>query len=190
MVVESYWFAFPVLNEANKQKGKRSKMTTTKLSVCFLTLAALAATAAIKPTALTGAWRVTEVRTTGPNAATNSNPQPGLYIFTGNHYSTIMIQGQGPRPELGDGAQAGDKATADQLRALWGPLTANSGTYEISGGNVTFHAAVAKNPGVMAAGNASVSSFKIEKDKLTLVTVRTGRGPVGNPTTTTLTRVE
>ncbi len=36
---------------------------------------------------LEGAWRVTEVVTTGPLGRTLSSPQPGLLLFTGGYYS-------------------------------------------------------------------------------------------------------
>jgi hypothetical protein len=159
-----------------------------KLSICFFALAVLVATAKMKPTSLTGTWRVTELKTTGPNAGTNSNPQPGLLIFTGNHYSLMTINSQTPRPAIA--LQDLANATAAQLQASWGPFTANSGTYEVSGGNLTFRPEVAKNPGAMAPGAANVSSFRIEGNKLTLIQVRNVNGPVANPITTTLTRIE
>jgi len=156
-----------------------------KFSICFLALALLA-TAKMKPTVLTGTWRVTEAKTTGPNASTNSNPQPGLFLFTGNHYSRVTINSQAPRPDIGANVA---NATAAQLLATYGPFT-QSGTYEVSGGNVTCRPEVAKNPGLMAAGSMLVFSFKIEGNKLTLVQVRTQSGTIANPTTTTLTRIE
>ena len=161
----------------------------TKLSVCLLATALLSATATaqLKSTPLTGTWRVTEVKTTGPNARTTSSPQPGLYIFTGNHYSIITVNSDKPRPAL---PQDLAKATAAELRATWDPFTANSGTYEVAGGNVTFRPAVAKNPSVMAPGTSNVSSFKIAGTILTLTQVRNATGSVANPATTTLTRVE
>jgi len=161
----------------------------TKLYACFLALSLVAATASakIKSTALTGTWKVTSVKTTGPNARTVTSPQPGLYVFTGTHYSIMTINSDQPRPLLPTDLT---KATADELRAVYGPFTANSGTYEASGANVTFKPEVAKNPPVMAPGATNVSSFKIEGNTLTLTSVRNQDGPVANPTTTTLTRVE
>jgi hypothetical protein len=159
-----------------------------KLSVRLLAMALLTGTASakLKPTPLTGAWRVTEVKTTGPNARTDSSPQPGLFIFTGTHYSNMTVNSDQPRTALQDQT----KATAAELLAVFGPFTANSGTYEISGGNMTFKPFVAKNPQAMAAGAANVSSFKIQGNTLTLTGVRNANGPVANPTTITLTRIE
>ncbi len=161
----------------------------TKLSPYLLATVLLSATAMaqLKPTPLTGTWSVTEVKTTGPNAQTNSKPQPGLYIFTGDHYSIMTVNSDKPRPAL---PQDQAKATAAELRAAWDPFTANSGSYEIAGGTVTFRPAVAKNPNVMAPGTSNVSTFKITGKTLTLIQVKNTTGPVANPTTTTLTRVE
>jgi hypothetical protein len=52
------------------------------------------------------------------------------------------------RPDIADTS----KATADEVRALWGPLVANAGTYQISGDLITIHPLVAKIPVVMKPG--------------------------------------
>ena len=138
-------------------------------------------------TPLQGVWRVAEVTTTGPNAATNRSPQPGFYIFTGRHYSIVTVNSANPRPDL---PQDTNTATAAQLNAVWGPFTGQSGTYEVSGSTVTTRPLAAKNPGVMASGNFATSSFKVEGSTLTLTSTGGQRGPAANPTTTKLTRVE
>ena len=65
-----------------------------KQTVSFVAIAMLAASAnaQFKQTPLTGTWSVTEIRITGPNARTITHPQPGLLIFTGNHYSLMIIE--------------------------------------------------------------------------------------------------
>jgi Lipocalin-like domain len=140
-----------------------------------------------KSSPLTGAWRVTQVQRTGPNAGTVNNPQPGLYLFTGNHYSIQSVNSDKPRPTL---PQDTAKSTGAELNATWGPFTANTGTYEIQGNTLTTHPIVAKNPNVMAPGTANTYSFKIEGKTLTLTAVKNTLGPVTNPTTLKLTRVE
>jgi len=40
-----------------------------------------------------------------------------------------MVLAATDRPDIADMS----KATVDELRALWGPLLANSGAYEVSG---------------------------------------------------------
>ena len=161
-----------------------------KHCVQFLAIALLTATAnaQFKQTSLTGTWSVTEITTTGPNARTISHPQPGLLIFTGNHYSLMIIDSDQPRAGL-QNPQV-NKPTADELLAVWGPFTAAAGTYEISGNTLTTRPSVAKNPGVMAPGSVQLNTFKIEKKTLTLTRTRNGETPVANPTTITFTKVE
>jgi hypothetical protein len=138
--------------------------------------------------AFQGVWRIAEVTTTGPNASTNARPQPSLYIFAGRHYSIIRVNGDKPRPNL---PQDVAKATAAELNAVYGaPLTAQSGTYEVSGGNVTLRPTVAKNPATMAPNNFTTYSFKLDGRTLVLTNTSTPTGPVANPTTYKLERIE
>lgn len=161
----------------------RLKPALRSLALAFL---ATAAFAQLKPTPLTGTWRVTGAKTTGPNARTVTNPAPGLLIFTGNHYSRLLITTEEPRVALKDQA----KASAAELVATWGPFNAASGTYEISGSNLICRPLVAKNPQVMAPGAEIVYTFKLEGNTLTTTDARNGAGPVANPATITYTRVE
>jgi hypothetical protein len=121
---------------------------------------------------LVGVWRVDA----GPSAA-------GLYIYTPTHYS--MMAASTARPEITDAT-----ATADELRADWGPMLANSGSYDISGDLITIHPIAAKFPVVMKPGAYEVYRFKIEGDTLMLTQVRNVRGPVEKGGTTRLLRVE
>ncbi|HVW08571.1 MAG TPA: lipocalin-like domain-containing protein [Bryobacteraceae bacterium] len=94
----------------------------------------------------------------------------GLYIFTPTHYS-MMAAAKG-RKDLADTS----KATADELQAMWGPMLANTGTYEISGDLITIHPVAAKFPVVMKPGNTEVYRFHVEGNTLTLQQVRNARG--------------
>ena len=141
-----------------------------------------------KPHSLQGAWKVVQVTTTGADARTISSPQPGLYLFTAKHYAVVAVQGDQPRPNIPPGEA--DKATAEQLRATWGPFTANAGTYELSGETLITKPMVAKNPGIMQGGSGLTFSVKLEGDSVTVVTKTGPNGPVQNPTTVKLTRVE
>ena len=96
--------------------------------------------------------------------------QAALYLFTPTRYSMVLAATS--RPDIVDTG----KATADELRALWGPLLANSGTYEVSGDLLTIHPLVAKHPVVMKAGANEVYRFRIEGNTLTLKQVRNARG--------------
>lgn len=135
---------------------------------------------------LVGVWRLIDVTTTGPNASTNSSPQPSQYIFTKKHYSIVSVSAKEPRP-----ATDVSKATAEELRAVFvDGFVANSGTYEIKGDLITFRPHVAKSPGFMQEGNFGTSKFKFEGDVLTLISHSNREGPVANPTTVRLKRVE
>ncbi|HEX6465561.1 MAG TPA: hypothetical protein VFZ98_13960 [Vicinamibacterales bacterium] len=122
---------------------------------------------------LQGAWQLT-----------NANGFAGIFIFSAKHYS--MMAASTERPEITDLS----KATADEVRALYGPMIGNAGVYEISGNQVTIRPVVAKIPVVMKAGAYEVYEFKIEGNSLTLTQRRNVRGPVERGTVWTLTRVE
>ena len=106
----------------------------------------------------------------------------GIYMFTDTFYS--MVAATADRPDIADTS----KATADQLRAIWGPMLANAGVYEIAGDLLTIHPAVAKSPVVMMPGAYEVYRFQIDGNTLSLTQVRNSRGPVEHGATTKLTR--
>ena len=159
-----------------------------KSLICTFALALLgiSAFARMKPTVLTGSWSVTEVKTTGPNASTSATRNRGCtYLperITASRRSIVM--------RLVPNLRTCRRPLLTELLAVYGPYTANSGTYEVRGGNVTFRPVLAKNPGAMAPGSANVSSFRIAGNTLTLTAVSGGRGPATNPTTTALNRIE
>jgi hypothetical protein len=114
-------------------------------------------------------------------------PDATLAIFHGRHYSRIEVQAEQPRPVLADQATA----SADQLRAAWGPFVGEAGTFELSANNtITMQATVAKNPAAMKPGAQSVFTYRREGDLLILTQLRTPAGPSPEPITIKLTRVE
>src|SRR5262245_57711285 len=129
-------------------------------------------TAAENP--LQGAWQVMNP----------SNGMAGVFIFSSKHYS--MMAASTERPDITDLSNA----TADQLRALYGPMVGNAGVYEIAGNQVTIRPVVAKIPIVMKPGAYEVYEFKVEDKNLTLTQRRNVRGPVERGTVWTLARVE
>jgi hypothetical protein len=143
-------------------------------------------TAQSKPSALEGAWVVQDI--TSPQPVTPPRNKPtGLIQFSGRNYSIVLVSNS-VRPNLPEGGAA--KATADQLNAIWGPLTANAGTFTVNGNTIRQTRLVAKNPAVMAAGNFQETTFTLNGDTLVLTDVRSNAGPVTNPTTIRLTRVK
>ena len=135
-----------------------------------------------------GVWRVVEATITGPGARTIAFAErPNLTIITARHYSRVEVQADAPRPILADAA----KATADELRAAWGPFVSEAGTYEVApGGVVTMRPIASKNPAVMGPGVFITYSYKLESDTLSLTQQRNQNGPFANPFTLKLVRVE
>ena len=135
-----------------------------------------------------GVWRVVEAVISGPEARTIAFAErPNLTIITAKHYSRVEVQADGPRPVLPDVA----RATADELRAVWGPFVSEAGTYEVTPGNViTMRPIASKNPAVMGPGVFISYSYKLEGDTLSLTQQRNHNGPFANPFTLKLIRVE
>ena len=135
-----------------------------------------------------GVWRVVEARITGAAARTISFAErPNLTFITDKHYSRVEVQADAPRPILADVA----KASADELRAAWGPFVAEAGTYEIaSGGLITMRPIASKNPAVMGPAVFITYSYTLEGDTLSLTQQRNQSGPFTNPFTLKLVRVE
>ena len=132
---------------------------------------------------LEGAWRVTEVVTTGSFARTVDTPQPGLLLFAGGHYSYTLITGDQPRPILPRGL-----ATMDEVLAVWSPFTANAGTYEVSGNRMTRRPIVSKGPDAMAPGAFNEYTFLLSADTLWVTTAGTEGGPARDPATVKFVR--
>lgn len=113
------------------------------LLVLLLALGAVAVTVSAQSSAtgspLVGAWRVTEIA--DANGAAITNPQPGLYVFTRQHYSFARINGTRPLP----GYPSNDKATDADKVAVFNALYLNSGTYTVTGNRLATKALVAKS---------------------------------------------
>ena len=154
-----------------------------------LFLVALALTAGIAfgqaRAPLAGVWQVVERSTSGPKGATNSNPQPGLFLFTEKYYSIVYDHSDKPRPDV-DFSTASD---AEKVAVLT-PMQAQSGTYEISGTTLTLHPVVVTIPRYLHAPYYPKYSFRLEGRTLVLSQIQNPNGPVANPVTTKLTRME
>ena len=135
-----------------------------------------------------GVWRIVEATISGPGAHTIAFAErPNLTIITARHYSRVEVQADGPRPILADVS----KASADELRAAWGPFVSEAGTYEVTpGGFITMRPIASKNPAVMGPGVFITYSFKLDGDSLSLTQQRNQNGPIANPFTLKLVRVE
>ncbi len=124
-------------------------------------LLAIAVSAAIAAEpSLVGVWKLEDAQ----------SGLVGLYIFTPTHYS--MMAATTSRPDIADTS----KATADELMGMFGPMLANTGSYEIGSDLITIHPVAAKFPVVMKPGGTEVYRFHVEGNSLTLQQVRNARG--------------
>ena len=82
------------------------------------------------------------------------------------------------------------KATADELRAAWGPFYAEAGTYEVSGNLITLRPVAAKNPAAMTPGAFTTWSYRLDGSTLWVTAERNQNGPIANPVTVKSVRVE
>src|SRR6476660_4645941 len=99
---------------------------------------------------LVGAWKV-------------ESAQPGLYVFTKQHYSFARIQGDKLLPDY----PSNDKATEADKAAVFNALYLNTGTYTVTGNMLATKAIVAKSKfAIGGAGNQY--EFAISGSSLTL----------------------
>src|SRR5262245_53336557 len=114
-----------------------------------LLTSASSVTAQSKTGSLQGVWQTVEITIGGqtPRTIKPVDPKVRVMIFTAKHYSRTEDQSDAPRTAIADVS----KATADELRALWGTVVAEAGTYEVSGDTLTLHPTVSKSPAAMAA---------------------------------------
>ena len=162
------------------------RLSLVLLSVGFLTAAGVEAQT--RTGSIQGVWQIVEVRMSGPNPSTITirEPRPNLTIITARHYSRVQVEAEGPRPVIANVA----KATADELRATWGPFVGEAGTYEIKGNLITMRPLAARNPAAMMHGAFTTWSFKLTGDTLLVTAEGNQNGPVANPVTVKAVRVE
>lgn len=147
-----------------------------------------AITGQTKSQSIQGVWQAVEVTIPGatPQTFTIPEPRPNLTVLTARHYSRVHVDAEGPRPVIADVT----KATADQLRAAWGPFAAEAGAYEVTGNLITMRPVAAKNPAAMTPGAFTTWSFTMESNALRVTAERNQNGPIANPATVKLVRVE
>ena len=158
-----------------------------KAKIVIACMAVLAVLLAVKSAAaqgnLQGVWKLTKVTFTGPNARTITPTEPGIWIFVKKHVSMTAVMGDKPRPDL-----PRENATDAQKVATWTPFVANASTYEIKGKTVTVHPLIGKNP--IEPGSFTSIDFKIEGNTLSLTPKANKAGPIADPYTLTLVRLE
>jgi hypothetical protein len=137
---------------------------------------------------LEGVWQTVEVTLSGPGARTITipEPRPNLLIATARHYSRVEVHAEKPRPMQADPA----KATADELRAVWGPFVGEAGTYEVTGDVITMRPIAAKNPAAMVPGAFITYSFRLDGNTIWVTQQRNQDGAFANPATIKAVRIE
>lgn len=130
--------------------------------------------------ALMGTWKVTTIAL--PNQPQITSPQPGLYIFTPKYYSIIRINRNKPDPFSAAPEEAKDK---DILASSEG-VTAEAGTYTVSGNHLRMRPLTANDPSAIT-GPGSEYEFEI-RGKSVLITSIPADGSARS--VVVLTRVE
>ena len=167
--------------------GLVTRLSIALVSVVLLSCARLDGQA--QRASMQGVWRVAEVTIAGekPQTIVFAESRPNLTIITARHYSRVEVQADAPRPIPADIA----KATADELRAVWGPFVAEAGTYEMTAADVvTMKPIASKSPAAMAPGAFIVYGFKQDGNTIWLTQQKNQSGPFTNPVTFRLVRVE
>ena len=143
----------------------------------------------VPPVGIQGVWQVTEITATGPGGTTSRQPQPGLMILTGSHFSIVRVNSERPRPSLSAAEES--KASTTELLAVSGnAFTAMAGTYELTGDRVTTRAMVATRNGPMSPGSFQTFAFALNGSTLVLTNAETNQGPMANPMTWKFVRLE
>jgi hypothetical protein len=138
------------------------------IALVALLVAGIAATANHLPdaTLLVGVWKMDEISLVRPDGVgTNTEPQPGLFIFTQDHYSIAWI----PRPEARSAFATPWKPTAEEVEHAYGTILFNSGTYELTDTTLTTRPILSKVPDL--SGGHAVYEYRVEKDVLWLTMV-------------------
>jgi hypothetical protein len=110
-----------------------------------------------------GVWRMTHWENANGEGPA---PLPAYTAYFDNGYYTVIWElGDTPRPDLPE------NATEAELLAAWQPFTAQFGTYQVNGSDITYTRLVSKTPQNMRPGNQSyVRSFRISGNTLTTFT--------------------
>ena len=109
------------------------------------------------PTAksLEGVWKVTKVVQAG---VVNTNPQPGLLIFTRGYYSTTRVTASEARKQSPAPKDPAHLTDAEKIAFYneWAGYAASAGTYEVKGNTIINHNILAKMVGGMTLTEEAV----------------------------------
>lgn len=139
----------------------RNALALFVVAIITSTLFGQGVSAPLAPTtkSLEGVWKVTKVVQAG---VVNTNPQPGLMIFTRGYYSATRVIATEPRkqsPAPKDPAHLTD-AEKIALYNEWVGYAASAGTYEVKGDTIINHNILAKMVlGMTLTEEAVISNF-------------------------------
>jgi len=146
------------------------------LSIIFCVLSASAAFAQTK-SSVEGVWKVTEWIEDGK---TNTNPQPGLIIFTRGYYSVAILMA--PRTDSIPSEMGRQVTDAEKIGLFeqWKWFVGISGSYEVKGTTMVLRPIVAKTTWDMNRQTPSEPEFKLEgSNTLWLIPTQKGARNVG-----------
>lgn len=134
-----------------------------------------------RPSGLVGAWLIIETTVTTPDGTTtDENPQPGIYIFTERHFSSMLVPREA-RPLFSE------ERTDEERLTAYDNFIADSGTYELTESLLTTDNIIAKVPNAM--DYRIPYRYTLEGDSLVL-TFDVGWAPPGGEITYRLRRLE
>jgi hypothetical protein len=146
------------------------------LSIIFCVLTASAAFAQTK-FPVEGVWKLTEWIESGK---TNTNPQPGLIIFTRGYYSVAILMA--PRTDSIPSDMGRQVTDAERIGLFeqWKWFVGISGSYEVKGSTMVLRPIVAKTTWDMNRQTPQEPEFKLEgSNTLWLIPTQKGARNVG-----------
>ena len=152
----------------------------TILALVLLATAASWQVASAQDVDVQGAWVVAGIT---DSSGTEFGGQPGLFVFTGTHYSIMFVPGTDDRAQY-----TGDSPTDAEMLTAYQSFIANSGRYVVDGDQLTHRAYVAKDPVYMGGFPENPLVAKVHRDGDTLHFTYTSGFMTG--ATFTLQRVE
>jgi hypothetical protein len=144
------------------------------------------------PKPIEGVWKVVTIHNVLPQGKfTNTNPQPGLFIFTADYYSMVWMPRTVKLPDNTQIWQPTDQEKVDQFNSI----IVNSGSYNISDSVLTTIPLVAKTPEFI--GGKATYRWSFNKDTLSIAVLniysynnKPDEGAINYPTTLKLLRLQ
>jgi len=131
------------------------------VAVASCTQASAPAEPAAPANPLHGVWSMSQLSPGGGEPTINP-AQPGVFIFTEGHYSSVYSLGDQARQR----SAVSFSPTPEEKVAQYDTILVNTGTFEVNGSTITFRPLLAKSPEYV--GGQGTMEFQIDGDVLTL----------------------